>query len=252
MTAAPATPLLALLLILAGGCAEDPAGPPEPHPDGLSVLFVGNSLTAANDLPGMVRALVEEAGLPRPRIASLTAGNFAIEDHWAGGAVQGLITDGEWDYVVIQQGPSSLPESRTNLVYWTERLNTLAAPAGTRLALYMVWPDETRLFAFDDVRESYRAAAQAVDGVFLPAGEAWRSAWAERPDAPLYDADRFHPTVAGTYAAALVIVEGLWGVPPEGLPARFDVPGGRVALEEELAALLQRAAAGANARWLRR
>ena len=41
-----------LVLVLAASCAS---GAPEPIPDpDLRLLFIGNSLTSANDLPGLV------------------------------------------------------------------------------------------------------------------------------------------------------------------------------------------------------
>ena len=67
--------------------------------------------------------------------------------------------------------------------------------------LYAVWPDKSRIFAFPDVAESYRLAAEAVDGLFFPVGDAWFETWKAIPTAPLYGTDDFHPAVAGTYAA---------------------------------------------------
>jgi hypothetical protein len=66
-------------------------------------------------------------------------------------------------------------------------------------ALYMVWPSRDRLSDFDGVNASYAAAAREVAGLFLPAGEAWRTAWTIDPRLELYGADRFHPTPIGSY-----------------------------------------------------
>ena len=52
--------LLALAVFASGGQAQA-ASPP------LRVLFVGNSLTATNDLPGMVAALGKGVAVPRRR-----------------------------------------------------------------------------------------------------------------------------------------------------------------------------------------
>lgn len=118
---------------------------------------------------------------------------------------------------MLQQGPSSLPESRVSLREWTAKFAPLIRAAGARPALYAVWPEKARSFAFPDVSESYRLAAADVGGLFVPAGDAWLAAWRRDPRLPLYSDDDFHPSVAGSYLAALVIYRVLWGP----LPALF-------------------------------
>ena len=186
------------------------------------MLFIGNSLTDGNDLPGMVRTLASAAGLDWDVQAQLLSG-ASLEDHWARGAAQQRIRSGHWDAVVLQQGPSSLPESRANLRQWVEQFDVLVRTAGGRSALYMVWPELSRFSYFDRVRDSYALAARDVSGYFLPGGEAWRAAWRDTPSLALYGGDGFHPTVAGSYAAALTIFAGLSGRSPLGLPAPATV-----------------------------
>ena len=48
-------------------------------------------------------------------------GGFALEDHWAEGSALEALRAGGWDAVVLQQGPSSLPESGANLTEWAAR-----------------------------------------------------------------------------------------------------------------------------------
>ena len=193
------------------------AGNPPPIGAGARVLFIGNSLTQGNDLPGMVLDLAEAADLDWEVQAQLVGG-AGLENHWVSGARE-RIASGRWDVVVFQQGPSSLEESRVNLRHWTGEFDPLVRSAGGRSALYMVWPDRSRLSWFDRVRDSYALAARDVSGYFLPAGETWRAAWRVTPTLPLYGSDDFHPTVAGSYAAALTIFAALSGKSPAGLPA---------------------------------
>ena len=104
--------------------------------------------------------------------------------------------------------------------------------AGGRTALYMVWPAESRSFDFDGVSESYTMAAQQVGGLLYPVGEAWLLAWQRDSTLELYGPDRFHPSEAGTYLAAL---------------ATFELPSGAtVSIPDDTAAILQDAAAEAN------
>lgn len=165
----------------------------------------------------MVRALADAAGLGWHVEAELLGG-AGLQQHWERGLVQARISGGRWDAVVLQQGPSSLPDSRANLREWTGEFDLLVREAGGRSALYMVWPELSRLAWFDRVRDSYALAARDVEGWFLPAGEAWRAAWAVDPGLQLYGGDGFHPTVAGSWAAALTIFAGLSGRSPLDLP----------------------------------
>jgi hypothetical protein len=182
------------------------------------VLFIGNSLTQGNDVPGMVEDLAGAAGLGW-RVEAQLIGGAGLEQHWERGLVQSVIRGADWDAVVLQQGPSSLADSRANLRQWTGRFDELIREAGGRSALYMVWPELPRLAWFDRVRDSYALAARDVDGWFLPAGESWRAAWEAEPALQLYGGDGFHPTVAGSWAAALTIFCGLSGRSADDLPA---------------------------------
>jgi hypothetical protein len=196
-------------------------GNPAPVGAGARVLFIGNSLTQGNDLPGMVRGLADAADLGWEVEAQLIGG-AGLENHWVSGARE-RIAGGHWDVVVLQQGPSSLEESRVNLRHWTGEFDPLVRAAGGRSALYMVWPDRSRLSWFDRVRDSYALAARDVSGYFLPAGETWRAAWRATPSLDLFGGDDFHPTVAGSYAAAITVFAALSGRSPGGLPAPASV-----------------------------
>jgi hypothetical protein len=209
----------------AGGTPDPSAtGIPGPAPAGERVLFVGNSLTEANDLPLMVEALSQAGGRPLS-CDKVTYGGVSLEDHW-GLKTQDRIAAGGWRYVVLQQGPSALPESRVNLREWTARFDTVIRQSGARTALYMVWPESFRREAFPDVSASYRLAAEDVGGLILPAGDAWLAAWRRKPSLALYGGDGFHPSTTGSYLAALTIYAGLTGGSPTGLPVRFRLRNG--------------------------
>lgn len=191
-------------------------------PDAARVLFIGNSLTYSNDLPQMLKAIAAQAGKSL-QVDAITIGGAALEDHYGNRSTLARIGSGDYDLVVLQQGPSSLPESQQHLAYWTRRFEGVIRASGARPALYMVWPDSTRFGFFDAVRMSYSEAALGVNGMFIPAGEAWRAAWRLDPTLPLYDADQFHPSVLGSYTAALSMFCEFYGQTPVGLSPRFSL-----------------------------
>ena len=241
--------LLTLLLVCAGsaGAKKRPRPPTPPPDDGFRVLFIGSSLTYFNDLPLMVQAFAKAHGQDL-YVETVAYGGFDLGRHWNKGKALPTLAQAAWDVVILQQGPSSLPESREHLRKWSAQFDPLIRKAGGRPALYMVWPDATRIEYLDDVRESYSLAAYDVKGMFIPAGEAWREVWRRSPFAPLYsELDDFHPTVAGSYAAALSIYGMLYKREPVNLPARLELANGAVVeVPQNFATLLQEAAAQAN------
>jgi hypothetical protein len=214
-------------------------------PAASRVLFIGNSLTEANGLTTMVETLSRQAGGPPISTASVVFGGFSLEDHWNQGTAQRRVAEGGWSIVVLQQGPSSLPESQVALREWTAHFDAIIRANGGRTALYMVWPESNRRDAFDAVSRSYTRAAEDVGGMLFPVGEAWRGAWRRDPAVPLYGPDGFHPTPTATYLAAVVIYQQISGRLPVGLPALTQMPADR-------ARMLQEAAQEANAQFGRR
>lgn len=207
-----------LLMALGLNAAAVPA-----NQDELRVLFIGNSLTAFNNLPRVVEQLTGQGG-PRIRASAITRNDFSLDDHWDQGDAVRAINRGGWTIVVLQQGPSALPASRVQLRASTKRFDEVIRKSGARTALYMVWPSEARAHDFDAVRESYAVAAADVGGVFIPAGEAWRAAWRREPGTELYASDRFHPTAKGSLLAALVIAQVLTGRDVMPAPSGADGP----------------------------
>src|SRR5262249_46638838 len=120
------------------------------------------------------------------------------------------IARGGWSFVVLQQGPSALPESRVLLIEYARRFDKQIRGVGAKPALYMVWPSMARRGDFPGVSRSYAAAAKAVDGILLPVRGEWLAAWRRDSRLELYGADGFHPTAAGSRIAAEVIYKNLF------------------------------------------
>lgn len=202
--------------------SETPVAPsPPPGADGsLRVLFIGNSLTYFNDLPGMLRELLRHEGLDVVT-GALAEPDFGLEDHWTRQSTHDRIAEG-WDVVVMQQGPSAT-EGRPSLLEFAERFAGPIREAGGIPALYMVWPAEARSFDVQGVSNSYAAAADRVGGLLFPVGEAWLDARELDEDIALYGGDRFHPSPLGSYLAALVMYEQLTGADARELTS--SIPG---------------------------
>jgi lysophospholipase L1-like esterase len=237
--------LAGLILFAALGCGGSASMVPEEP--ALRVLFVGNSLTAANDLPQVVSSLAARTGTGRIEVASVAPGGVSLEEHWASTGARERIEAGGWDAVVLQQGPSSLPPSQAHLQRWAVRWADLARSLGVRPALMTVWPETARASSFPEVVRSYAEAAAASGALLLPAGAAWREALARDPELPLYGADGLHPSELGTSLAALVVYAGLTETAIGSLPASLDLPGAAGTSSPTAVRVLREAAAGALA-----
>jgi hypothetical protein len=209
---------------------------------------VGNSLTFWNDMPVILELLLETGGVGPLHLEVVAFPNFGLEDHWVEGTARARIALGGWEVVILQQGPSAT-EGRPSLLEYSDRFAEEIGRVGAQTVLYMVWPDQSRLFDFDGVSDSYETAAQSVDGLLFPAGEAWRSAWTRDAGLALYGPDGFHPSLLGSYLAALVMYEQLAAQDPRDLPAEIPTPSGTVELTQEVATIVQEAAVDANARF---
>lgn len=201
--------LTTFLLVLA--CATAPLDPVEPpSEEALSILLIGNSLTLANDLPEMVQGLLEEGTSGPVVVSSSSFPGYGLQDHWIDRRTRAFLAAGRWDYVVLQQGPSAT-EGRPSLLRYTDRFHREIEAMGAQTGLYMVWPSSQRRFDFAGVARSYAAAAKRVDGILFPVGEVWEAVWEKNPKAQLYGPDGFHPSVLGSYVAALTIADQIVG-----------------------------------------
>ncbi len=219
--------LCCLTLFVTPGCESEPTkAAPVVVPPGpitwddaeLRILFVGNSLTYANNLPGLVEMIANEAGMS-VSTQSIAYGNYSLEDHWAAG-LETKISDASPDLVVMQQGPSSLAQNQVHLRTWAGIISRAIRAAEAEPAMFMVWPSLAREFAFPDVLNSYRTAATTINGRFFPAGEAFRQSFADHNLGP-YGPDNFHPSRFGSIISALTIVRTLKPDLLENLPGEI-------------------------------
>jgi hypothetical protein len=218
--------LLAAVLLVSAALAAAASAPAAPQ----RILFIGNSLVSDAGLPERLDKLARAMGRAAV-VESVAAPDFSLADHWAEGRALAAIRKG-WDVVVLQQGPSARPESRAALVEDARRFAVPIRAAGAKPALLMVWPAANRAGDFPDVIRAYRQAAQAVDGILLPAGEAWLRVIAKDRDARLYG-DALHPSSLGADLAVLAMYLTLFPAGPrefddafvEKMARALDLPG---------------------------
>ena len=86
---------------------------------------------------------------------------------------------------------------------------------GSEPMLFMSWAYEDRPEMTEQLAEAYTKAGNDNQQLVIPAGLAFARVVKERPDLKLYQPDRRHPTLVGSYLAAAVIYSAIMQKSPE-------------------------------------
>lgn len=175
----------------------------------INILFIGNSLTYSNNLPDLVKRSAELKGV-KIDTKMIAYPDYAIADHWNDGQVQKLIADKKYDFVIIQQGPSSQKDGRQMLIEYGKKYSDICKINNAKLCYFMVWPSLNNYHTFDEVINNHSDAASVNHSILLPVGKVWKDHFDTTNSFEYYGSDGFHPSPKGSQVAADVIVEYLF------------------------------------------
>ncbi len=211
--------------------------------DSLRVLFIGNSYTDVNSLPGAINQLAVATG-DYMYYQMIAPGGYTFQQHATYPPTVDAIALGNWDYVVLQeqsQRPSFNDGQVANQVYpYARMLDSLVRVYNpcAQTVFYMtwgrkngdagncpVWPPICTYSGMDSLLQlRYTIMADDNDAWLSPVAKVWRRLRANNPTIELYQADESHPTMAGTYAAALSFYSLLFNKNPELNNFNFTLP----------------------------
>lgn len=184
------------------------------------VLFIGNSYTYTNDLPGMFDALAASLG-EEVETAVSAPGGYTFNLHTQNAGTLNALAQGDWDYVVLQE-QSQLPsfplqQVQSECFPYAAQLVDLARQANPCVepVFLMTWGRENGddqnctswppVCTFDGMqallRERYLQMAYENAGACAPIGVIWREHRSQFPQVGLYT-DGSHPNALGSYIAA--------------------------------------------------
>lgn len=197
----------------------------------LTILFVGNSLTFRNDLPAMLVDLAssDPGNTTRLQVKAETFPNASLGDMGAKTGAFAWAQAHHADFVVLQEHsgwymwPDAVSAAQQDARAWDQAL----APLGETPVLFQVWADGDGSRAYtdrnspafgstpaDDARlaaESTERLARQLGRQVVPVGQAFETARETKGAPDVYGPDRHHPSVAGTYLAALVFYRAFTG-----------------------------------------
>ena len=246
---APAGPPVALpeggpsALVLTMGATPGPSDPARVRAADYSILFVGNSHTALENLPNLVADMVRALKPGKTAHTHVLMVGF-LEDAGRDGRYTQEIESRPWKYVVLQAQKISM--SGKHNYSRTEGID-LAKLAKDRGATVLYYPEWGRKgVAGDGAKQEqvYREMARDAGAGLAPVATAWDLALAGRPDLPLHAADGNHQSAVGAFLTAAVLAGRLTGESPARL-ADFPYPAVNEADRKYLAEAAARALAPA-------
>ncbi|MES2555851.1 MAG: PKD domain-containing protein [Bacteroidota bacterium] len=199
--------------------------------DSMSVLFIGNSYTYANDLPNMTRLLAESMG-KQLTVGSKTNGGYTFQNHTNDPLTWAAMHQQNWDVVVLQaqsQEPS-FPDDQvdTGTIPFAKQLADSVAAINpcSNVLYYMTWgrengdPQWAPISTFAGMNErlynAYMRMADTTESMVAAVGATWKYVRDNNPAIQLYVADGSHPSVAGTYLVACTFYTSLFQTPITG------------------------------------
>ena len=201
--------------------------------DTLRILFIGNSMTSVQDLPGLLTNLASSNG-KTIITAQNTPGGYYLDDHVTDPVSLSLMAQG-FDYIVVQEqsGGNILPASPCCPWRPIGIIDSIAKANCSKILLYATpgypethpWSVEPYLDMQAEIIYKYTLAAQSVRGAYLPTAHAFRDViinypsisgmWASPTD--------YHPGIKGQYLHACVLYSVLYNESAVGSPAPLGI-----------------------------
>ncbi|MDR2235489.1 MAG: T9SS type A sorting domain-containing protein [Chryseobacterium sp.] len=199
------------------------------------VFFVGNSYTYTNDLPELVKLTVASAG-DELAYETHAIGGSRLKQHAENPAVTSVISQGNWDYVVLQE-QSQIPSFsdvflQTEMFPYAKQLAELikSTNACGNPLFFMTWGykngdagncanGNTAVCTYEGmdnlISSRYTEMAVMNESLVSPVGKVWRMIRQQHPEMELYSSDGSHPSYLGSMAAAYTFYTIIFKKDPE-------------------------------------
>lgn len=199
------------------------------------VLFIGNSYTAANNLPQLFVNLSASMG-DSVQTAMNTPGGYTFQLHSSDANTLSLIHSQPWDFVVLQeqsQRPSFPPaQVAVEVLPYARQLDSLILLNNpcSETVFYMTWGrkygDASNCAAWPPVctfsgmqqqlRQAYLQMGDDNNALVAPCGMAWQESWTTDSSINLWIGDNSHPSLEGSYLTACVFYATIFRKSPLG------------------------------------
>ena len=205
--------------------------------DPSSAIFIGNSFFYYNNgINNHLTQLIAAAAPARPWRSTLAGISGAgldwhdVESYFRPGAIGSFSFDAQnnivfnrlerlFDVAVLMDGsqspihPALAPISRD---FFARHCQTVRRH-GAAPVLFMTWAYADKPEMTAPLAEAYGRAGEDNDALVIPAGLAFARSVEARPELDLWNPDKRHPSLAGTYLCACLTYAALFEASPVGL-----------------------------------
>jgi hypothetical protein len=222
-----------MIVLAASLCGCDVFSPCRSGPV-VRILFIGNSYTYVNDLPGTFRGLACSGGY-KVETGMAASGGWTLADHVASADTQKLLSSQKWDYVVLQEQSETpaVATWRDGTMYPAVRslVNTIA-DGGAEPILLLTWGHQDGLpdSGMADYAAMQRALDEGYNGIagqlhirVALVGRVWQAAVDQSLALDLWQSDGSHPAKDGTYLVACTLYAEIFQASPAGLSYRGGI-----------------------------
>ena len=170
----------------------------------INILFIGNSFTQRNDLPGLLAEMAAAQDLC-VKHELISVGGASLRTHWNAGRAAKAIAKGEYDYVVLQE-QSTLPVKNAKRMAENIRLfDESIKRAGSKTVLYMTWARQHAPESQKAIADAYNSIGDELGAIVVPVGLAWQHFLSKHDKPVLHDRDQSHPTLSRIVSGSLCI-----------------------------------------------
>jgi hypothetical protein len=171
----------------------------------MKVLFIGNSHTYFNDMPGIFKRLCAEKGKD-VHVTMLTKGGMGLDYHLKQEQTHFNIRYGEYDYVVLQH--TAHPMGDLKVMHDAAcALVKIIREAGSTPVFYQTWAKKGDEAFQSTMSGVYNDLGKELNVPVAPVGDEWQAYRLAHPEAEMYFKDGEHASPEGSALAARVILQ---------------------------------------------
>lgn len=209
-----------------------PAKPDKPE-EPYRILFIGDSTTSVNDIPGKF-AMLAELGGHAVVVDSSTVDFTALAAHTRLPQTTSRLENKMWDIVILQENEAVLLDAEDRQIYAFSAIQTFMDQVnemGGVTLLYSSIGFRDGLVDFEEFAylDDYESTQDAVDMAYVelgnefglpmaPVGAVWRQVYDTNPGFDLWGPDGLHVSLEGAYLAACVFYATIFHESPLNLP----------------------------------
>jgi hypothetical protein len=197
----------------------------------MRVLFVGNSYTHYNNMPKLFEQMAESKGV-KLEVLMDAKSSHTFQMHSKRSELYKNIRSTKWDYVVLQGFSRELAQDRSvidtmSIPFIKQLLDSIYANNScTNVLLYQTWGYDTGYkddslgidwsyqTMSDRIHQGYLYVSEQLNLSIVPVGKVWETVKENHPQIQLYQEDKQHPSLAGSYLAASCFYAALFKTEP--------------------------------------